>query len=295
MKRLIVNADDFGLAASVNSGIIDAFRDGILTGASLLANGPAFEEAAYLSSQFPQLSVGVHLNVSQGKPVSPPARISTLVDAQGELHLSPLQLWAGIVTGQVDLRHIQAEFRAQIMKVIESGVAATHLDGHLHVHVLPQLTPLLIVLAHEFDIHYVRCPAEDLETTLPLLWKFSSGIRALKRSAIAYGVSSLARGLRYRLRRAGLLCSDTFCGLAHTGFLDANTLRVLLAAAPDGTTELMCHPGYASPQVELLGGELTRERESEVTALTSPEIRDLIQSRRICLMNFRDLKQGLSR
>jgi hopanoid biosynthesis associated protein HpnK len=290
MKRLIVNADDFGLADSVNGGVVAAHRGGILTSASLLANGPAFDEAAGLSRQCPELSIGVHLNISEGKPVSPAAAIATLVNAHGDLHLTPLRLWTRIVTRQVNLEHIHAEFRAQIVKVFDSGITATHLDGHLHVQVLPQLTPMLIALTREFGIHHVRSPAENLETTLPLLWKFNTGMGALKRSAIAYGVSSLARELRARLHRAGLACSDAFLGLAHTRFLNTEALGALLAAAPHGTTELMCHPGYASPQVEALGGELTREREIEVAALTALKIRQVVQSEGICLVNFRDLE-----
>lgn len=294
MKRLIVNADDFGLTEGINRGIMAAHRDGILTSTSLLANGPAFDQAIAASQQLPQLSVGVHLNISEGRPVSPAARIPSLVNERGELHLRPLQLWMRILGRQISLEDIHAECRAQVLKLFDAGLRPSHLDGHLHVHVLPQLSPILIALAREFCIPNVRCPAEDLEATLPLLWKIGgAGIAALERSAIAYGVSSFAWRFREQLRMAGLVCPDAFLGLAHTGFLDTKALIALLALVPNGTTELMCHPGYAIAQVESLRGELWREREAELVALTAPEVKEILGSLGIRLSNFRDLEEDL--
>lgn len=295
MKQLIVNADDFGLAESVNRGIIVAHRDGILTSASLLANGPAFDQAIALSSQFPQLSIGVHLNISQATSVSPAARIPTLMNERRELYLSPFRLWLGILRREINLEDIHSEFRAQVLKVLDAGVTPTHLDGHLHVHILPQLSPVVIALAREFRVRYVRCPNEDLEVTLPLIWKFGgASVAALERSAISYGVNSFAKSFRERMRIAGLACPDTFYGLAHTGFLDAQMLRGLLDLVPNGTTELMCHPGYAGAELESLGGKLTHERETEVLALTAPEIRETVERLGIHVTNFRHLEENLA-
>jgi hopanoid biosynthesis associated protein HpnK len=288
MKRLIVNADDFGLSHSINRGILVAHRDGILTSTSLVANGLAFDDATVSSRQFPQLSVGVHLNVSEGVPVSLAPRIPSLVNKAGELHLKPLRLWIGLLRRQINLEEIQAEWRAQIMKVLGSGVTPTHLDGHLHVHVLPQLSPIVIGLAREFDIRNVRCPVEDLEATLPLVWRIGGATALLKRSAIAYGVSSFAQRFKKRLHAAGLVCPDAFFGLAHTGFLDAEGLSALLALVPNGTTELMCHPGYDSAEMKSLGGSLTHQREAEVLALISPGTREALGRFGIRLINFRD-------
>ena len=294
MKLLIVNADDFGLTESINRGIMVAHRDGILTSASLLANGPAFDQAIASSQQFPQLSVGVHLNISEGSPVSPAARIPSLVNGRGELHLSPFHLWVRILMGQISLEDIHSECRAQVLKLLDAGLGPSHLDGHLHVHVLPQLSHILIALAREFCIPYVRCPAEDLEATLPALWKIAgTGIATLERSAIAYGVSLFARRLREQLRLAGLFCPDAFLGLAHTGFLDTKSLNALLALVPNGTTELMCHPGYAIAQVESVDGGLARAREAEVVGLTAPQVKEILGSLGIRLSNFRDLEANV--
>jgi chitin disaccharide deacetylase len=293
MKQLIVNADDFGLTEDVNRGIIFAHRDGILTSTSLLANGSAFQQAVSSSRKLVQLSVGVHLNLSQGDPVSPANRIPSLVNKQGELHLSPLHLWRGILTRRLSLEEIHTECRAQVLKVIEAGVAPTHLDGHLHVHLLPQLSPVLIRLAREFGIRHVRCPTEDLAVTLPLIWRIKgNSLAALERSLVAYGVNSFAERLTEHLLAAGITCPNAFFGLAHTGFLDTNALKLLIAKVPDGTTELMCHPGYDSSELKSFGGNLTHEREVELLALTAPEVKDLIGNLGIRLVNFRDWERG---
>lgn len=293
MKQLIVNADDFGLAESINRGIALAHTDGILTSASLLANACAFQHATVLARQLPRLSIGVHLNLSQGKPVSPEIQVSTLLNKKGMLHLAPLPLWIRILTGRVRLEHIECELRAQIRKVFEAGITPTHLDGHLHVHVLPQLSSLLVSIAREFRIQYVRCPVEDVAAALPLLWSTTGpGIAAMKRSAISYAVSSFGESLRGQLRAVGLTCSDAFLGLSHTGFLNGKSLLKLLAIVPEGTTELMCHPGYNSRDVTAFGGELTAERESELTALISPEIKHALDMFKIGLTNFHSLKQN---
>jgi hopanoid biosynthesis associated protein HpnK len=294
-KQLVVNADDFGLSESVNRGILVAHRDGILTSASLLATGRAFAPAVASARQFPDLALGVHLNVSEGAPVSPVARVATLVNERGNFHLSPVRLAQGLLRRQVRLADILSEFRAQIIKILDAGITPTHLDGHLHVHVLPQISPIVIAVAREFGIRYVRCPAEDLETTLPLLWKVRGSASAtLKRSVVAYAVSWFARRFRVQLQRAGLVCTDSFYGLTQTGFLDTEMLSAVLARIPNGVTELMCHPGYFSAEVEALGGELTREREHEVLALTAPEVQRSVALLGIRLTSFRDLQETLA-
>ena len=289
MKQLIVNADDFALTEGVNRGIIVAHRDGILTSTSLLANGLAFEHAVSSSRDFVQLSVGVHLNLSQGSPVSPANHIPSLVNEQGELYASPLQLWTKMLAKKLSLEDVRVEFRAQILKVLNSGITPTHLDGHLHVHLLPRLSSILIQLAREFGIRHIRCPVENLKLTLPVIWKIGgNSLGAFKRSAVAYGVSSFAAQFREHLRKSGITCPNAFLGLAHTGFLDTNALRALLALVPNGITELMCHPGYNSAEVKSLGGSLTREREAELLALTSPRIKELVGNLGVQLVNFRD-------
>ena len=160
MKQLIVNADDFGLTNQVNRGILEAHRHGIVTSATLMANGEAFESAVEIARHAPDLGVGIHLNLTQGIPVSPAHTIRTLVDKRGRLYLSPGRLWRGVVTRQVSLDDIHTELRAQIAKVRRAGISPTHLDGHKHVHVLPGISKVVIRLAGDFGIRSVRSPVD---------------------------------------------------------------------------------------------------------------------------------------
>src|SRR5262249_47753778 len=149
MRELIVNADDFGLTRQVSRGIIDAHCEGIVTSTTLLANGGAFEAALSMSRRAPRLGIGVHLNLSEGVPVSPPATIPSLVDPRGRLHLTPGRLWAGVLRCKVSLSDVERELRAQIEKVLRAGIAPTHFDGHKHVHALPCFSDIVIRLAQQ--------------------------------------------------------------------------------------------------------------------------------------------------
>jgi hopanoid biosynthesis associated protein HpnK len=289
MKQLIVNADDFGLTENVNRGILDAHREGIVTSATLLANGLAFEAAAAASKRFPRLGVGVHLNLTEGMPVAGASHIRTLVDRGGRLHLTPARLWAGIATGQVSLADIEFELRAQIKKVIRAGVRPAHFDGHKHVHVLPPVSEIVLRLAREFHIPAVRCPMEqNAHASGPLRNRRLSRVSTVKQYLVSRAVSGLARSFRKKLKQAGLLAPAHFHGLSQTGFLDASAIRRILEQLPSGTSELMCHPGYRDVELERTGTRLLTEREIEIHGLTATSVTNLVAAGGIRLCNYRD-------
>jgi len=290
MKQLIVNADDFGLTENVNRGIVEAHTNGIVTSTSLLSNGEAFHAAVALSKQTPRLGIGVHLNLSEGAPVSPRVTIPTLVDARGSLHLSPIPLWRAIVAGRVNLREVEIETRAQVSRILNAGIAPTHLDGHMHVHVLPRISEMVIRIARQFGIQGMRSPAEPLTSVLQnLARRHANWASVAKSSVIALAVSRLACRLKERLDAAGLVHPAHFRGMAVAGALNAQTLRATLSALPEGVSELMCHPGYFDADVVRTGGRLQDHREVELQALTAAEIRSLIQDEEIHLITYGDL------
>ena len=290
MKRLIVNADDFGLTHQVNQGILDAHRGGIVTSATLMANGGAFDHAVEIAGHAPYLGVGVHLNLTQGIPVSPARVIPTLVDGSGRMCLSAGQLWRGVVAGQVSLSEIDTELRAQIAKVIRAGISPTHLDGHKHLHVLPGISHVVIRLARDFGIRSVRCPIEEAPRLSALL-KSQARLRPsiLKQSLVARGVSYFARRFAAKLERAGLFFPAHFYGICQTGFLDSPGLQDVLQHLPEGASELMCHPGYFNTELEKTGTRLLGQREIELKALTADSVRNVVISRNIQLANYVDL------
>ena len=277
MKQLIVNADDFGLTMGVTQGILDAHWEGIVTSTTLMANGAAFDVAASASRRAPSLGVGVHLNLSEGVPVSLAHRIPTLVDRGGRLHLTPGRLLESMLSGRVNLDDVETELRAQISMVVRAGISPTHLDGHKHVHVLPGIDDIVIRLAREFDIPSLRCPLEKRPGLLNTVRARKSGSPSiLKQYLVARGVSAFARRFRQKLDEAGLQYPQYFYGLSQTGFLNTRLIRHLLDRLPEGTSELMCHPGYPDVDLAETGTRLLAEREVEVFALCSPQLKRLI-------------------
>jgi len=290
MKKLIVNADDFGLTEGVNRAIIDGHKNGIITSATLMANGMAFDSAVEASSGAPELGVGVHLNLTQGRPIRPSSQVPSIVTAEGSFYPSPGILARQILTRKVVPREVEIELRSQIEKVASAGVRITHLDSHKHIHLLPPLFGVVIRLAREYGIECVRCPVEPASSALgPLRSGRGRALRMAKQYLLARALSTLAACQVKRLAHAGIYRTDHFYGLSQTGFLDAATLEQLLRTVHDGTGEVMCHPGYVD---EALLGTRTRlraQRETELNALTSPGIKPLVTELGIELISYEDL------
>jgi len=295
MKRLIVNADDFGLTEGVSHGILDAHYYGMVTSATLMANGEAFEMAVALSRRAPRLSVGVHLVLTLGAPVSPASEIRSLLDGRGRLPRSPWALAYRLLTHQVRLREIEIELRAQIAKVLRAGIAPTHLDGHKHVHVLPGVSEIVIGLAQEFGIPSVRCPIEEN----PLLIRSpldpptpQAGI--LRQKFVSRGVSWCARRFKVGMSQAGLSSPAHFYGLSQTGYLNLETVQQILFSLPEGTSELMCHPGYVDSHLAKTGTRLLAQREIETRALMLIHPKKLATDLGIQLISYGDFAAEVS-
>jgi len=293
MKRLIVNADDFGLTRLVCQGILDAHHNGIVTSTSLMPNGGAFEEAIAMAMRAPRLSVGVHLVLTQGIPVSPALEVPTLVDAHGRLYLTARQLLNRIVTHRISLREIEIELRAQIAKVLRAGIILTHLDGHKHLHVLPGISEIVIRLAQEFGIPSVRCPMEELPLKcLPhYLRRRQAGV--FRQCLAGCVVSWFARRFRSKLAQAGLNYPTHFYGLSQTGLLNVERLEEIMRGLPEGASELMCHPGYADLLLAKTGTRLLAQREIEFRALISSRTRELATSEGIQLVSYSEFARAV--
>ena len=219
MRQLIVNADDFGLTTQVSWGILDAHRGGIVTSTTLMANGGAFDIAVSMARREYALGIGVHLNLTEGLPVSPAWKIPTLVDHQGRLHLSPRRLAQGIMTRQVSLADVETELWQQIWKVVRAGILPTHLDGHKHVHVLPGVSDIVIRLAQEFSIPSIRCPGEAAPKIPTLVRRETSGTAAAKQyPGGPQPFPSSPGALKRSWRRPGCSLPRTFMVLARRGF-----------------------------------------------------------------------------
>ena len=278
--RLIVNADDFGLSARINEGILLAHRAGIVTATSLMAVGHAFEQAVQCCRAVPALDVGVHLTLVAERPLLP-CRISLTGD-DGRFPASAGAFLKRWLTGRIRRADVQAEWSAQIERVLDHGIRVTHLDSHQHVHILPGLVDLSLQLAARYHIPFVRVPVEDLRgDRRPSLHGISRmfGATAL-RASWALARLTGAKTAKYRPLR--------FLGFQDGGRLDDLRLRRLLRALRPGRAyELMCHPGLTPEEPDVKRWQYGHEK--ELHALTNPAIRSEITARGIHLCNFKDL------
>jgi chitin disaccharide deacetylase len=287
VKNLIVNADDLGWTAGVNRGIAETHHNGIVTSASLLANGAAFASGVGLARSTPGLGVGVHLNLTDGAPVAPRELVASLLNEAGEFEGGPEGLLLRIAKRGVALREVEQEWDAQIEKVREAGIQPTHLDGHKHVHMLPGLFEIALRLAKRHSIGAVRVAneASSLRAALSAGDELHTTV-VLKQGVQARGLKLLARDAREQAGRAGISTADYFCGIAQTGEMTKEGVARLLRSLPEGTTELMCHPGYADEDLQNTATRLQGSRQTELEILTDVGIRNLVASQGIRLIDY---------
>lgn len=276
MIYLIVNADDLGINPARDRGIIEAYQNGIVSSATMIANGLSFTTATN-QAKATGLPTGIHLNLSDGVTLSGP--INRLTDLSGTLP-GKVSLRKYLLEGDVDLAAIRREFSAQIERVMTAGMIPTHLDGHQHCHIYPCLTDMVIDLAEKYGLDKIRsvCQAKPEETKIP---------EDLVDDIVLF--SRLGQAAHDRFKIAGLKTPKGLWGLPQLHSLDLTSLCGLLNNLPEGCWELMCHPGYPYPQGSVFEGE---QRLKEVQALCSREVQEAIMKRQIRLCNFGDLPCG---
>jgi len=270
--RLVVNADDFGLSAGVNRGILEAYAAGVVSSVSVLVNAPGWTDAVQrLRDLGPGIGVGLHVNLTMGRPVS---WGGGLCDARsGCFHTLPA-LVARALAGRLDPGDVAIECAAQLARLRNAGLVVTHLDSHRHVHVLPGVWGAVVEAARAAGVPVVRVPLEPWSVN-PVNWRASLKKAALR---MAWGVAS--RGA------AALDRPDRFVGISLQGSrsFPARLLAVLDRLEP-GTTELMVHPGY--PDGDLAAwDDYTAPRARELAALTLPEVRERFREGRFRLIHF---------
>jgi hopanoid biosynthesis associated protein HpnK len=290
MKRLIINADDFGFTRGVNAGIERAFRTGILTSATIMANGDAFEEAIEIARANCGLGVGCHLSAVGGRPVAAARDVASLLDGNQMLPVTLTQLMIKLARGQVRSSDIESEFRAQVGRVVARGITPTHLDSHKHAHTHPHVMRALARVAREFGIRCVRNPFESLFA--PAHAGATARARRaayLKQCAMSAAVAVRAISFKRLAREYGLRTPDHFFGARLTGLLDSEAIESLVRSTRPGATELMCHPAVYDQELERARTRLKRERERELEALTDPALRRIIDKAGVKLISYREL------
>jgi predicted glycoside hydrolase/deacetylase ChbG (UPF0249 family) len=300
VRRLIVNADDFGLTVGVNRAILETNAGGVVSSATLMANGAAFDDAVTAARSAPGLSVGCHVVLVDGTPVSPPAMLDTLVairSAEPEKFYSSLSAFAARATlGGFDRDQLVTEITAQIRKIQSAGIQVTHLDTHKHTHVFPEILVALLRAARICGVRAIRNPFVPVKAMPAKQYK---GKRELwKRYGQTRMLHTFSRHFRDRVKRAGVLAPDGVVGVIETGTLEtsgySSLLRQTLASLPEGTWEWVCHPGYSD--ADLRGGRtrLLDSRDEERVLLTSPELRQFLEEQKITLLGYREFAAKLA-
>lgn len=266
MKRLIINADDFGLTDSVNRGIIECHRAGTVTSTTLMVNGRAGREAAAMAAANPSLAVGLHLNLTSGRPVSPPRAVPSLLGENGGFP-GYKRAVLRLTTGTARRRELETEVAAQIEKCVAMGVAPTHIDSHRHLHAHPRLASVLAEVCPPLGIMKIR------------------GYHMAPRSlgALAVAAVALLGG-----QTASMSSPERFFGVEVMGKKNMAAALGRQLTAPGDTMEFMCHPGFADEELSLVSS-YNILREAELGALLSREMKDVIQSSGVKLVSYRDL------
>ncbi len=267
MKRLIVNADDFGLTRGVNRAIVACHQRGIVSSATLMATGACFDEAVGLATQIPELSVGCHVVLVDGKPLLPASEVrSLLAPGTNRFFHSIAEVLGAVARGRFRAEEVQAEAGAQLARLQGSKIALSHFDSHKHTHMFPSLLRPLLKAAAAHGVTAVRNPFEA-----PGVIGFRDA-RSSKTLLVRKAETALLRMFLYRrwlriVRAAGFSTTDGSLGVAATGTLDEQRLRTMLERIPQGTWELVCHPGYNDGDLAAVRTKLRESREVEMSAL----------------------------
>jgi hopanoid biosynthesis associated protein HpnK len=288
VRRLIVNADDFGYTSGVNRAIVEAHTRGVVTSSTLIANGPAFAEAVELAKANPRLSVGCHVVLIDGQPVLNAAELPSLTSRPtGQFRNGLKTLAARAIAGRIDADEITAEATAQIRKIQAAGIVVSHIDTHKHTHLFPKVLRPLLHAAAACGVRAVRNPfgprlpmRSSQLLRRPGLWTRYAEVRVLRRFAGKF---------REAVDREGFFSPDGTLGIEVTGALDESLFHAIAQSIPDGTWEFVCHPGYNDADLQAARTRLRDSRETELRALTLPAAREVLAQQGIDLISYREL------
>ena len=280
MKQLIVNADDFGRHSLVNKAVAQAVDKGGLLSASIMAGEDYFAEAVDIAKARPQLGIGVHLTLVDGKPLLPPTEIPSLVETDGKFFPDHGAFVKRFLRGKISRKDIRKELAAQMDKVLASGLTPTHIDSHQHLHMLPGIFPLVLKLATERGIKRTRI-SRGIYGNPFTPWPGMGDLVG------KFGLEVLARRNKRMAQKNGFACPDNFVGQVAGGAVSAEFMSAL-ADKLTGTVEVMLHPGLDNA---LLAQETgwQHDYEGELRAVCETRVKEKLIRQKIKLVNFSDL------
>ena len=291
MRRLIINADDFGLTEGVNRAILEGHRHGVITSTTLMANGGRFASAALSAQSVPELSVGCHVVLVDGEPLLSKEQVRSLLAKSGNgnarLRQGFLELARDNFRHKIHLAEVEAEAAAQIRTLQSAGISVSHLDTHKHAHMLPSVCHAVLRAARSCGVKAVRNPFVPLKPLAfahllrrPKLWTRYTEVKVLRRYEAQF---------REMVAREGMITTDGSFGVLVTGALDESLFEAIIGSIPEGTWEFVCHPGYNDTELDRIRTRLRSSREKELAVLTSDRARDVLKKHGIDLISYHQL------
>ncbi len=277
MKQLIVNADDLGLTPGVNRGILRAFQDGIVTSASLLVTGGAFDQAVALARQNPDLDIGLHLTLVEERAVLGRELLSTLLDETGRFPRTSGEFFRRAFLGRISWDEVEREIAAQIARFQKTGLPLSHLDSHQHLHMFPPIFQIVRRLTSRMDHVWIRNSAGP--------WRKSPGV-PMRRWTQQLGLNLTCLSSRSLRGQTPPRTPDGMYGFDFSGCLTRPALERTLRKIPDGLYELVCHPGEDDVDTRTRYSHWDYRWAEELKALTAPETKVVLKEQRIALTSF---------
>jgi hopanoid biosynthesis associated protein HpnK len=290
LRRLIINADDFGLTAGVNRAIAEAHSFGTITSTTLMANSPAFQDAVQVAAEFPKLAVGCHIQLLDGTPVLQPHLVPTLLQNGTSFRRTFGQLAWAVARNRINPAEVEAEATAQIALIQSAGIRVSHVDTHKHAHMFPSILKPIIRAAHACGVNAIRNPFPP-SRYLPWGEVLSRHPELWERFVVVQFLRGFAPDFRRIIQRDGIATPDGALGVISTGSLTLDIVRKIIRRLPEGTWELVCHPGYDDADLAKVRTRLRESRAKELRIFTAPAIRELLSQHGVELVSFRELQR----
>lgn len=280
MKKIIVNADDFGRHELINRAVERAFKSGCLKSATLMAGGVAFEDAVEVAKKNPNLGVGIHFTLANGNPILPPKEIPSLVTEEGTFHGNYVKFLKRYLSGKISLAEVRSELAAQLEKISRTGLTLTHFDSHQHLHHVPGIVEIVLDLATTAKISAMRVADTKL---------FDGELDSLGKFLGRLGLGSLAKFAAYMAHKKNFKTPEHFAGIVAGESFSENFMLKLIENLREGTTEVMLHPGTDN-KILCDFCDWEHDFEEELAAVTSPKILSALAEKNISTINFSDLR-----
>jgi hopanoid biosynthesis associated protein HpnK len=275
-KRLIVTADDFGMNLAVNEAVEQAYRDGILTCASLMMKGAATQDAIERARRLKGLGVGLHITLADGRPTASRRLVRGLIDLEGRFRNDLVGSGIRWFFNPLIRLQLAREINAQFQAFAATGLVLDHVNAHKHLHFHPTVAAMIISIGRRYGMLAMRVPDEPRE----ILMAAEPG-REIPKSRLGF----ILRLLRRRAKRAKLAVNDNIFGLAWSGAMTEDRLLALIPHLPDGLNEIYSHPANADAADIRRGVPHYKYRE-ELAALLSPRVRQALIDNQISLVRF---------